>query len=64
MDEVGKTEATWVMELEKGGPFIVDIDTKGNNLFHQIDKDVAAKFEKFYEKFGISKEFKYTDVNA
>ena len=64
MDELGKTEATWVMELEKGGPFIVDIDTKGNNLFHQVNKDVASKFEKFYEKFGISKEFKYTDVNA
>jgi len=64
LEELGRTEATWVMELEKGGPFIVDIDTKGNNIFHQVNKDVASKFEKFYEKFGISKEFKYTDVNA
>jgi len=64
MDELGRTEATWVMELEKGGPFIVDIDTEGNNLFHQINREVGSKFEKFYEKFGIPKGFEYTDVNA
>lgn len=64
LEELGKTEATWVMELERGGPFIVDIDTKGNNLFHQVNRDVNLRFEKFYEKFGIPKDFKYTDVNA
>jgi tartrate/fumarate subfamily iron-sulfur-dependent hydro-lyase beta chain len=64
LEELGRTEATWVMELEKGGPFIVDIDTKGNNLFHQVNRDVESRFEKFYEKFGIPKGFEYTDVNA
>jgi len=64
LEELGRTEATWVMELEKGGPFIIDIDTKGNNLFHQVNREVESKFEKFYEKFGIPKEFEYTDVNA
>ena len=64
MEEVGRTEATWVMELEKGGPFIVDIDTKGNNLFHQVNQGVESKFEKFYERFGILKGFQFTDVNA
>jgi len=64
LEEVGRTEATWVMELEKGGPFIVDIDTKGNNLFHQVNQGVESKFEKFYERFGILKGFQFTDVNA
>jgi len=64
LEELGRTEATWVMELEKGGPFIIDIDTKGNNLFHQVNREVESKFEKFYEKFGIPKGFEYTDVNA
>lgn len=64
LEELGRTEATWVMELERGGPFIVDIDTKGSNLFHQVNREVESKFEKFYEKFGIPKEFEYTDVNA
>jgi len=64
LEELGRTEATWVMELEKGGPFIVDIDAKGKNLFHQINREVESRFEKFYEKFGIPRGFKYTDVNA
>ena len=64
LEELGRTEATWVMELEKGGPFIVDIDTKGNNLFHQINRGVESKFKEFYKKFGIPSGFNYTDVNA
>jgi tartrate/fumarate subfamily iron-sulfur-dependent hydro-lyase beta chain len=64
LEELGRTEATWVMDLERGGPFIVDIDTKGNNLFHQVNEQVKSRFEKFYEKFGITKGYEYTDVNA
>jgi len=50
------------MELENAGPFIVDIDTKGNNLFHQVNREVEKNFRKLYEKFGIPKGFRYTDV--
>jgi len=64
LEELGRTEATWVMELDKGGPFIVDIDTKGNNLFHQINQEVESKFKEFYRKFGIPEDYRYTDVNA
>ncbi len=62
MEELGGTEATWMMELEKAGPFIVDIDTQGNNLFHQLHREVEKKFKKFYRRFGIAKGFRYTDV--
>ena len=63
LDELGKTEATWVMEVENAGPFIVSIDTYGNNIFSQIDSIVKENFKEFYKKFGISDDFTYTDVN-
>ena len=62
LDELGGTEATWMIEFEKAGPFIVDMDTRGNNLFHQVNRDVERKFNKLYKKFGIPKGFRYTDV--
>ncbi len=64
LDELGKTEATWVMDLEGGGPFIVDIDARGNNLFHDVNDRVTAKFREFYREFGIPADFRYTDVDA
>ncbi len=64
LDELGKTEATWVMELEKGGPFIVDIDARGNNLFHQIHRGVEKKFEEISRKFGIPAGYQYSDMNG
>lgn len=36
LDELGKTEATWVFDVERMGPFFVDIDANGNNYFDQI----------------------------
>ena len=62
LDELGGTEATWMIEFEKAGPFIVDMDTRGNNLFRQVNRDVERKFNKLYKKFGIPKGFRYTDV--
>jgi tartrate/fumarate subfamily iron-sulfur-dependent hydro-lyase beta chain len=64
LDELGRTEATWVMELENGGPFIVDMDALGNNLFHQVDEGVGARFREFRARFGIPEGFRYTDVNS
>ncbi len=62
LDELGGTEATWMIEFEKAGPFIVDIDTRGNNLFRQINRDVEKRFDGLYQSFGIPKGFRYTDV--
>jgi len=59
LDELGVLEATWVLEVENFGPFIVDIDTKGNNLFHQVNAQVRKNLEATYEKYGI-KDFTYT----
>ncbi|HEX78157.1 MAG TPA: fumarate hydratase [Dehalococcoidia bacterium] len=61
--ELGIPEATWVMEVENAGPFIVDIDTHGNNLFHQVNAEVEKRFDQVYEKYGL-KDFAYTNVGA
>lgn len=61
LDELGSNEATWVVEVKNAGPFIVDIDTHGNNLVHKRTKEVEKRFEELYEKYGI-KNFKYVHV--
>lgn len=63
-DELGKTEATWVMELEDAGPFIVSIDTHGKNLFQRVNRIVQKRCKDFWAQYGISKGFTYTNVNS
>ena len=38
-DELGTIEATWHMDLDKLGPFVVDIDCQGNNLYKNHEKE-------------------------
>lgn len=61
-DELGAIEATWHMTLDKLGPFVVDIDTKGNNLFEKLDDTVAKNKEKAYRALGIPEDFQYTKL--
>ena len=60
-DELGTIEATWHMELDKLGPFVVDMDTQGNNLFEKIDEIVAENKAKVYAKLGLE-DFEYTKL--
>ncbi|MFC2009069.1 fumarate hydratase C-terminal domain-containing protein [Chloroflexota bacterium] len=62
LDVLGPTEATWVLKVEDFGPFVVDIDTDGNNLFREVGKRVAANLESVYQKYGIS-AFSYTSAD-
>ena len=59
LDEMGPLEATWIFEVENFGPFVVDIDTHGNNLFDRVNEDVNHRFKKAYEEYGIG-DFTYT----
>ena len=61
-DELGSIEATWQMELDKLGPFKVDIDCEGNNLFDALDSDIAEKKLKAYEDLHIPLDFEYTKL--
>lgn len=62
VEEMGVTEATWVFEVEDFGPFLVGIDTRGNNLFHQVRAEVDANLPKAYERLRIPPDYAYTDI--
>ena len=61
-DELGSIEATWQMKMDKLGPFKVDIDTEGNNLFDQLDATIEANKQKAFEALNIPKDFEYTKL--
>jgi tartrate/fumarate subfamily iron-sulfur-dependent hydro-lyase beta chain len=61
-DELGTIEAAWHMRLDKLGPFVVDIDCRGNNLFDRLDATIEANKQKAYEMLGIPKDFQYTKL--
>ncbi len=54
LEEMGMIEATWVLEVEEFGPFVVDIDTRGHNLFHRLNRDIATRAQEVYRHFGLS----------
>ena len=64
LEELGKTEATWVLEVNMFGPFFVDIDAYGNNYFENMDKDISKRLKEVYKQLGIEEDFSYTEVNA
>lgn len=61
-DELGSIEATWQMKMDKLGPFKVDIDTEGNNLFDQLDATIEANKQKAFEALNIPEDFEYTKL--
>lgn len=61
-NELGTIEATWHMEVDRLGPFVIDIDTQGNNLFNSIDKVVAERKAEAYRQLGIPEDFEYTKL--
>jgi tartrate/fumarate subfamily iron-sulfur-dependent hydro-lyase beta chain len=62
IDELGSIEAAWFLELEELGPFVVDIDCEGNNLFEKFGETVDANRKKAYEMLNIPEDFKYTKL--
>lgn len=63
LEELGKTEATWVFEVEEFGPFFVDMDAQGHNYFERLDADTSQKMRALYENLGIAADYKFTSVN-
>ena len=60
-DELGTIEATWHMELDKLGPFVVDIDCRGNSLYKEHEREVDKRREEAYKKLGLD-GFQYTKL--
>jgi len=63
LEELGKTEATWVYEVERFGPFFVDIDAHGRNYFAELDDLSRERLAAVHRDLGIPDDFAYTEVN-
>ena len=61
-DELGRIEAAWFFKLNDIGPFIVDIDTNGNNLFDKLDEQIAENKDKALHELGIEPDFNFTKL--
>lgn len=61
-DELGSIEATWLLKLDKLGPFVVDIDCEGNNLFDKLYEEKADKLLEAYAAIGIPADLKITKL--
>ncbi|MFA7158977.1 MAG: fumarate hydratase C-terminal domain-containing protein [Kiritimatiellia bacterium] len=64
LQELGKTEATWLFEVESFGPFFVDMDARGNNYFEALDAEAGKRLESVSRDLGIPAGYAYTPVNA
>lgn len=64
LDELGKTEATWVMKVENFGPFFVAIDAHGNNYFEDLDLSASDKLPELEAALGIPAGYAFTEVNG
>ena len=51
------------MEVERFGPFFVDMDAQGRNYFTDLDAVGRERLEAVYEELGIPADFSYTEVN-
>lgn len=61
-DELGTIEAAWQLEIDKLGPFIVDMDCEGNNYFDELDKVIGENLKSAYNDLDIPENFKYTKL--
>ena len=62
LNELGSIEASWQLELNNLGPFLVDIDCCGNNYFNSLDIIIQRNKMKVYHSLGISEGFEYTKL--
>ena len=64
LDELGKTEATWIFELRRFGPFFVGMDANGNNYFEGLDAQASERMVVINRQLGIPEGYDFTEVNS
>ncbi|OGV64023.1 MAG: hypothetical protein A3K19_04450 [Lentisphaerae bacterium RIFOXYB12_FULL_65_16] len=63
LEELGKTEATWVFEVERFGPFFVAMDANGGNYFEDLQCEVGQHLPGVYAQLGLGADWEYTCVS-
>ncbi|HCU36239.1 MAG TPA: fumarate hydratase [Armatimonadetes bacterium] len=64
LEELGKTEATWVFEVERFGPFFVAIDAHGNSYFEDLNRNLEDRMPQLRRRLGIPEDYQHTDVGG
>ena len=64
LDELGKTECTWIYEVEKFGPFFVAMDSTGRNYFEELSDEANARMPEIEKELNIPADYAYTEVNG
>lgn len=64
LEELGKTESTWVWEVENFGPFFVAIDANGRNYFEELSAEANARMPEIEKALNIPEDYSYTEVNG
>ena len=62
LEELGSIEAAWQLQLSRLGPFIVDMDCRGGNLFDDLDVVIEENRKKAYSRLNIPEGFEYTKL--
>jgi len=62
VEELGTTEATWVFEVEKLGPFFVDVDAQGRNYFEKLANSTYEALQEALRTLGVPDGYTHTDV--
>ena len=63
LEELGKTEATWVLEVARFGPFFVAIDAHGNSYFEDLGRQAEERSAEIFRRLGIDASWGFTAVN-
>jgi L(+)-tartrate dehydratase beta subunit len=61
-DEMGSIEAPWLVEVTEYGPFLVDIDTNGDNYYDRMDAIFKENKKKAFKYLDIPDNFEYTKL--
>ena len=64
LDELGKTECTWIYEVQNFGPFFVAMDANGNNYFEQLSHEAEGRMQEIEKQLQIPAGYEYTEVNG
>jgi tartrate/fumarate subfamily iron-sulfur-dependent hydro-lyase beta chain len=59
LEEFGMIEAVWIFEAKGWGPFMVDIDTTGENYFHHFKNEVRRRLPGILKQLGVDPEYRY-----